>query len=97
MYYGHRKKKFDNSKSGHFNTTVKVKNSRTNINNKPSKHVCGYSCNDDCFGNNSNSMRYQGNYSWQNQGSGSGHNHSASPGTIDPKQPFVATFFIIKT
>ena len=42
-------------------------------------------------------MRYQGNYSWQNQGSGSGHNHSASPGTIDPKQPFVATFFIIKT
>tara|TARA_R100000329_G_scaffold17324_1_gene17501 strand:- start:30 stop:572 length:543 start_codon:yes stop_codon:yes gene_type:complete len=49
------------------------------------------------FGNNSNSMRYQGNYSWQNQGSGSGHNHSASPGTIDPKQPFVATFFIIKT
>jgi hypothetical protein len=54
VYYGHRKKKFDNSKSGHFNTTVKVKNSRANINNKPSTHVCGYSCNDDCFGNNKN-------------------------------------------
>ena len=52
VYYGHRKKKFNNSKGGHFNTTVKVKNSRANINNKPSTHVCGYSCNDDCFKSN---------------------------------------------
>ena len=49
------------------------------------------------FGNNSNTMRYQGNYTWSNQGSGSAHNHSATGGNIDPKQPFVATYFIIKT
>jgi microcystin-dependent protein len=49
------------------------------------------------FGSNYTTMRYQGNYTWSNQGSGSAHNHSATGGNIDPKQPFVATYFIIKT
>jgi len=49
------------------------------------------------FGNNSNSMRYQGNYTWSSAGSSGSHNHNTSAGTIDPTQPFVETYFIIKT
>ena len=53
--YGHRKNKFNNTNGGNFNNvSVKVKPHRTNVTNKPSHHVCGYSCNDDCLRNNKN-------------------------------------------
>ena len=48
-------------------------------------------------GNFNTSMRHTGSWSWQNTGSGDAHNHTATGGNVDPRQPFVATYFIIKT
>jgi len=49
------------------------------------------------FGNNSNTMRYQGTYTWNNAGNTGSHNHGSSGGNVSVQAPFVATFFIIKT
>jgi len=48
-------------------------------------------------GSNNTTMGYAGNWAWGSRGGGAAHSHNISGGNVSTVQPYVATFFIIKT